>query len=225
MIERQSFFDAVRVSPFSGRLTKGQVAGMEAILAEWERRGLSDLRHLAYMLATAFHETAFKMQPITEYGSKAYFNRYEGRKDLGNTMPGDGYRFRGRGYVQITGRRNYNLASTKLGVDLVANPERALEPTLAAAIMFVGMAEGWFTGVKLSTYFNASKTDWVNARRIINGTDKAQTIASYARSFHAALVKANRPDIPPPPPQPDDPGPVPPPEKPVKGVAGADSLT
>lgn len=204
MIDRQRFFDAVRKSPFAGKLSRPQVSGMEAILGEWERRGLTDLRHLAYMLATAFHETAFKMQPITEYGSKAYFNRYEGRKDLGNTVPGDGYRFRGRGYVQLTGRRNYQLASTKLGVDLVANPERALEPIIAAQIMFVGMAEGWFTGKKLFDYFNA-KTDWVNARRIINGTDKAETIASYARAFHAALTKAQRADPAPVPPPPDVP--------------------
>lgn len=228
MIDRELFFNSVRKSPFSGKLTPGQVSGMEAILGEWERRGLTDIRQLAYMLATVFHETGpankpKHMQPVTEYGSKAYFNRYEGRKDLGNTVPGDGYRFRGRGYVQITGRRNYQLASTKLGVDFVANPERVLEPTLASAIMFVGMAEGWFTGRKLFDYFNA-KTDWVNARRIINGTDKAQEIASYARAFHTALLNAFD----------DDPAPVPPPPEPakkprtlwdvLKGVGGSDSL-
>lgn len=231
MIERKSFFDAVRVSPYSGRLTPGQVSGMEAILGEWERRKLPELRRLAYMLATAFHETAFKMQPITEYGSKAYFNRYEGRKDLGNTVPGDGYRFRGRGYVQLTGRRNYQLASQKLGIDLVANPERALEPVIAAQIMFVGMAEGWFTGKKLFDYLGG-RTDWVNARRIINGTDKAEQIASYARAFHAALVKAEVADPAPVPPPPDIP--VPEPVEPMtwlekrmvkKGVGGSDSLS
>jgi len=211
MIDRAAFFDAVRKSPFPGTLTKGQVSGMEAILAEWERRQMTDLRWLAYMLATAFHETARKMQPITEYGQKSYFNKYEGRKDLGNTVPGDGYRFRGRGYAMITGRRNYNLASLKLGVDLVAYPERALEPTLAAAIMFLGMTEGWFTGKELSDYFNATTTDWANARRIVNGADKAATIAGYAKAFHAALLAADELDFVPPTlqPQPDDPGPSP----------------
>lgn len=237
MIDRQSFYAAVRANPFPGHLSEEQVAGMGAILAEWERRGGGDLRWLAYMLATTYHETAHRMRPITEYGQRSYFDRYEGRKDLGNTVKGDGYLFRGRGYVQLTGRRNYTLASRKLGVDLVGAPDRALEPTLAAAIMFVGMAEGWFTGKGLGDYINAAETDYLNARRIINGTDKALLIAGYAEAFHKALVAADRPDaVPPPapPPQPDDPGPV---DKDslstaprsfwqrLKGVGGADRLT
>src|SRR3990167_10031817 len=117
MIDRKTFLDAVRKTPFPGKLTTGQVSGMEAILGEWERRKLTDLRRLAYMLATTFHETAQKMQPITEYGPKTYFQRYEGRADLGNTVPGDGYRFRGRGFVQLTGRRNYDHAGPRVGAD------------------------------------------------------------------------------------------------------------
>ncbi len=209
MIDRKTFFDAVRKSPFAGHLTEEQVSGMGAILAEWERRGFADIRWLAYMLATAYHETAHRMQPITEYGQRAYFNRYEGRKDLGNTVAGDGYKFRGRGYVQLTGRRNYALASSKLGVDLVNNPDRALEPTLAAAIMFLGMSEGWFTGKELGDYLNATEMDFLNARRIINGTDRALQIAGYAEAFYRALVaaqKASPPVTPAPQPQPDDPG-------------------
>lgn len=217
MIDLETFFGTVRHSPFPKRLTQGQVDGMSAILSEWERRGYTDLRWLAYMFATTFHETARKMQPITEYGARSYFNRYEGRKDLGNTVAGDGYKYRGRGYVQLTGRRNYTLASQKLGIDLVNNPDRALEPTIAAAIMFLGMTEGWFTGKELSDYFNDSKADWVNARRIINGVDKASTIAGYAKAFYVALLDATEkpepvntftPDqtvtV-----QPDDPGPEP----------------
>ena len=236
MIERKAFFDAARRSPFSGKLKVDQVNGMTAILDEWDKRKLTDLRQLAYMLATAFHETAFTMQPITEYGSKSYFKKYDGRKDLGNTLPGDGYKFRGRGYVQLTGRYNYQKASTKIGVDIVASPERALEPAIAAAIMFDGMIEGWFTGRKLFDYFNA-KTDWRNARRIINGTDKADAIAYYAKEFWAALKAADKPGVVPiPPRQPDDPGVIPDPLGPdlpepkkgfwatLKGVGGADNL-
>lgn len=224
MIDRKAFFDGVRARPFGGSLTEEQVNGMSAILDEWERRKLPDLRWLAYMLATAYHETAHRMQPITEYGGRSYFDRYEGRRDLGNTVAGDGYKFRGRGYVQLTGRRNYTLAGGKLGVDLVASPDRALEPTLAAAIMFLGMSEGWFTGKELGDYINAAGADYLNARRIINGTDKALLIAGYAEAFHKALVAADRiagfptPPVAPsrPQPQPDDPGPE-------RGVAQTDT--
>lgn len=237
MLDRRVFFDAVRKSPFPGRLSMEQVDGMGAILSEWERRDYTDLRWLAYMLATAYHETAHRMQPITEYGQRSYFDRYEGRKDLGNTVAGDGYKFRGRGYVQLTGRRNYTLASSKLGVDLVGNPDRALEPTLAAAIMFLGMTEGWFTGKELSDYLNATETDFLNARRIINGTDRALQIAGYAEAFYRALVaaqSASPPVTPAPQPQPDDPGPDEPGEpedvrpwwhRILKGVGGSDRLT
>lgn len=224
MIRRKQFFDTVRRSPFAGSLSQGQVDGMGAILSEWEARGLTDLRHLAYMLATAFHETARKMQPINEYGGNAYFRRmYDIRgsrphvaRALGNTVPGDGARFHGRGYVQLTGRANYARASGKLGVDFIADPERVLEPRLAAVIMFTGMEEGWFTGKRLADYFNDRLTDWTDARRIINGRDRASTIAGYARAFHAALKAADDPrGVAPttpesrPPPQPDDPGPMP----------------
>ena len=238
MIDRKIFFDCVRKNPFDGSLTQGQVIGMEAILAEWERRSsFTDPRWLAYMLATVFHETARKMTPIHEYGSKAYFDkRYGPRtsvgKMLGNTQPGDVSRFHGRGYVQLTGRRNYIKAGQELGTDLVTNPDRALEPTLAAAIMFLGMSEGWFTGKKLSDYISGSKADFTNARRIINGTDKATTIKGYALAFLDALDDAwidaplepvrpmPKPEpIPAPPSPPDDPMPVPEPE-PIPASAG-----
>ena len=216
-MQRKSFFDAIRHDPFKGHIGPKQVAGMEAILDEWDVSGLTDLRWLAYMLATTFHETARTMQPIREYGKAAYFKKYDGRKDLGNTVPGDGARFKGRGFVQLTGRRNYTLASQKLGFDLVGKPDIALLPAIAARIMFEGMTEGWFTGRKLSHYFGA-KTDWKNARRIINGTDKAALIAGYAVSFHSALQAASiAPDKADHAPEPKKPSsPVPAPPAPVK---------
>lgn len=192
-MNRKLFFASVRPL-FGGSLGQLQVKGMEAILDEWDRRRLTDLRWLAYMLATAKWETDHTMRPIVEKGPQSYFSRYEGRKDLGNTLPGDGYRFRGRGFVQLTGRRNYQFASGKVGEDLIANPDMALDPAVAAQIMFTGMEEGWFTGKKLATYFTASKSDWTNARRIINGTDKAATIAGYAKDFYAALQAAQTGD-------------------------------
>jgi predicted chitinase len=141
--------------------------------------------HIAYIMGTVSHESAFA--PVTEMGSRKYFERYEARADLGNTQPGDGYRFRGRGYVQITGRRNYNLFSKILGIDLVKNPDLALEPATAAKICVRGMKEGLFTGRKLSDYNRPTGYDFVKARAIINGNDRADLIASYAKHYRAAI--------------------------------------
>ena len=172
---------------FGGSLTQAQVNGIETILAASE--GLP-IGHRAYLLATAKHETADTMQPITEYGGRKYFDKYDtGKlaKALGNTpdKDGDGYRYRGRGYVQITGRANYAKAGGKLGVDLIANPEAALNPDIAARILVRGCSEGWFTGKKLDDYL---PDDFRNARRVVNGTDKADLIASYAIEFAKALA-------------------------------------
>lgn len=170
---------------FGGRMTQVQVDGCEAILAAVKSLPLS---HQAYLLATAFHETDQTMQPIFEYGAKKYFDKYNAGTSigarLGNTQPGDGYLFRGRGYVQITGRANYAKAGAKLGLDLIADPDAALRQSVAARIMVLGSTEGWFTGKKLSDYLPG---DFRGARRVINGLDKADMIAGYARVFQGAL--------------------------------------
>ncbi len=200
-LDREAFFDAVRAKPFPKRLTAPQVSGMEAILDACPVDFPTD--HLAYCLGTTFHETAATMLPIKEYGSDAYFTkRYDPKganpslaKTLGNTKAGDGALFCGRGFVQLTGRRNYAKATKRLhelgyldaSLDLEATPRLALEPGIAAVILFVGCTEGWFTGKKLADYFSAGKADWSNARRIINGLDKAATIATYGKAFAAAL--------------------------------------
>jgi putative chitinase len=146
----------------------------------------SDRQRLAYCLATFKWETAHTLQPIDEHGSEQYFNdRYGPQtavgKRLGNTEAGDGARFHGRGYVQLTGRSNYLRASKELGVDLLANPTSAKEPQVAYRIAIRGMQEGWFTNKKLADFIKPGNVpDYENARRIINGLDKAQTIAGIA---------------------------------------------
>lgn len=182
-MNRKTFYDAIRSDPFKGSLGVNQVAGMTAILDEWDRRGLTDLRWLAYMLATTFHETARTMQPIAEYG------RGKGRK-YGVPAGPHGKVYYGRGFVQLTWLDNYKRAGDAVGVDLVRYPERAMETAIAAKIMFDGMIEGWFTTKKLADYFAGDKADWTNARRIINGTDKAALIAGYGQTFLAALERA-----------------------------------
>lgn len=189
-MNRKAFFDSVRNSLFGGQLKVDQVKGMEAIIDGFARNGASDMRHKAYILATAYHETAFTMQPIHERGSRSYFDKYErdtniGRA-LGNTLPNDGYRFRGRGFVQITGRSNYAKASRLLGVDLLANPDAALNMDYAVVILIDGMIEGWFTGKKLADF-----QTYEDMRRVVNGTDRAKQIAQYAVKFEKALIAAD----------------------------------
>lgn len=107
-----------------------------------------------------------------------------GAAKLGNTQPGDGWLFRGRGLCQITGRANY----TKFG--LADNPDNAATLAVAADVMVKGMRDGIFTGRRLSDYFGSGVADWVNARRIINGLDRSQDIADYAVKFYKGVWAA-----------------------------------
>lgn len=181
MIDRSKFFSSVRASLFNGSLSQAQVDGMNYMLDVFERDyNWPDLRWIAYAFATAYHETAYTMQPISEYGSQSYLN----------SKPYAPYW--GRGYVQLTWEDNYRKMGSKLGVNLLGdNKDRALEPAIAAEVMYVGMRDGDFTSKKLVTYFSATVNDPVNARRIINGTDRAQTIAGYHEKFLKAFNEAN----------------------------------
>lgn len=194
-LNREAFFAYARRSPLGGRLAQPQVDGINALLDYWEGDNDGDIRKCAYVLATAFHETATTMQPITERGQKSYFNKYEPGtsigKNLGNTKAGDGYLFRGRGFVQITGRRNYTVFGKRLGINLVAQPDLALNLEYATRIIFDGMEDGVFTGKMLSAYFSDTVEDPVNARRIVNGTDKAGLIEDYYHAFLGALKAAS----------------------------------
>ena len=181
-MNRKVFYSAIRKTIF-GQITQQQVDGIETILNEWDSRGIDDLRWLAYILATTYHETAHTMQPIEEYG--------KGRKhEYGKPDSLTGKCYFGRGYVQLTWKRNYQIFSDRLGIDLVGNPDLALNPSLAVKILFDGMIGGLYTGVGLPKYFGNS-TDWDNARRIVNGTDRMQEIAGYAKAFYSALQAAS----------------------------------
>lgn len=199
-MNHQVFFAAIRPA-FGGSLTEKQVEGINAILTAWEKYGDGNYQKLAYILATAKWETAHTMQPIYERGAKAYFNKYEPNtpigKRLGNTLTGDGYKYRGRGFVQLTGRRNYSYAGTQLTLDLLVNPDKALDPAVAARILVVGTLDGWFTGKGLGNYIDdvdegddEDLKEFVAARRTVNGTDKATVIGEMALQFEKALEKA-----------------------------------
>jgi hypothetical protein len=202
-IDRKAFFDGIRHTPFPGKLTAGNVKGITAILDEWERRQLDDPRWLAYMLATTKWETDHTMQPIQEAGGKAYLTRmYDPTgarpalaKRNGNRTKGDGILYSGKGFVQLTWKNNYAAMTTRLqaagfDVDLVKNPDLAMRLDIASFILFDGMIHGVFTGKKLADYFSATKNDPVNARRIINGTDRAAEIAAIHKQFYADIIAA-----------------------------------
>ncbi len=185
-MNRAAFFGAARRSMFPSGLSHVQVERIETLLDAVEKADWP-LAYAAYALGTAHHETA-KWQHLKELGGSTYFARYDGRKDLGNTQPGDGARFAGRGYVQLTGRSNYRKAGTAIGVDLIKEPQRAEDPAIAARLLVWGMETGAYTGKACRDYLDKTPPDYVGARRIINGTDRAEMVAGYARSFEAALV-------------------------------------
>jgi hypothetical protein len=185
MMDRTAFYAALRQrssAVFGTSLSQGQVNGCEVLLNEAESLGIAS-NQLAYVLATAAWETARTMQPIEEYG------KGKGRP-YGKPDGPYGKVYYGRGFVQLTWLANYQNAGEKLGVNLVKFPEKAMEPKIAAEIILRGMLEGWFTGKKLDDYISGDKADYVGARRIVNGTDKASQIAAYAKDFEAALSAA-----------------------------------
>lgn len=209
-INRLFFFDTLRSTLAGGRLTAGQVAGANALVDAWEaRRAGCDDRWLAYALATAWHETAFTLQPIDERGSAARFERLYGPRGanpararaMGNTSPGDGARYRGRGFVQLTFKRNYAAMSAHLAavfgapVDLVARPEGAGRLDYAVEILFFGLESGAFTGRRFCDYFTVDaagqpvRDDWAGARAMVNGRDARDRIAGYGRAFYAAIAR------------------------------------
>lgn len=165
-----SFFKKIREFKLFDKITQKQVDSMTILLTEAEK-AFKDKRHVAYLLATTYHETGRTMLPIEERGSDAYLK----------SKPY--YPYIGRGYVQITWDTNYKKFSKILGVDIYNNPLLALDPDLAAKIACKGMKDGLFTGKKLSDYFNDSKTDPINARKIINGLDRAEQIAGFYKKF------------------------------------------
>jgi predicted chitinase len=189
----KEFYDDVRPM-FGGHMAQSQIDGIETILKATTDAGITDERKVAYMLATVFHECAKKMQPINEFGKGAghpYGEKFKMGGGPGHRIPYStpDKLYYGRGYVQLTWYENYENMGRLLHIDLLNNPEMALEPSVAAAILVKGMTGGLFTGVGLGKYFNDEVTDWVNARKIINGLDAAQTIAGYAQVFYKGLTE------------------------------------
>ena len=192
--DHKSLFDLYREQAHL-HFTTSQASGVENLLDFVEHDpGLTDLRWVAYMLATVKHECADTWQPIEERGSETYFQRYEPTTNtgrvLGNVEKGDGARYKGRGYVQLTGRANYRQFGRRLSLGLEQNPDLALDPVISYRIASLGMRQGLFTGKALEHYLHRPITDYRNARRVINGVDRADTIARYASKMEVGLRRA-----------------------------------
>lgn len=194
-MNKTAFFAAVRPL-FGGSMTQAQVNGCEHLLAATD--GLP-IFHRAYLMATAHHETAKTMQPVRETlaatddqainrleaawkrGQLKWVSKPYWRKDK------DGKAWFGRGYVQLTHKDNYEKAGKMVGVDLVRDPSQAMNPAVAARVLVQGSQRGIFTGKKLADYLDGPRPDYVQARRIINGTDRAADIAKLAEGYEKAI--------------------------------------
>jgi predicted chitinase len=153
--------DPARIAGALGCPPANVTAHWTAIQQALQECGLTDKQSTIAVLATIGTEVPAFL-PINEYGGDAYFTKmYEGRKDLGNTKPGDGARYHGRGFIQLTGRANYRAYGQKLGVPLEDNPDLALDPAVAARILAT-----YFRDRKIGSL--AQKGDWQGVRRAVN---------------------------------------------------------
>lgn len=190
-VNRTTFFSYARRAPFGGRLTQQQIDGLNAVLDAWEQCRETSLPWLAYILATAFHETRATMSPVREGFAKTDRAARKAVAKRKYALVENGHVYYGRGLVQLTWGENYKKMGKRIGVDLYNNPDLAIAPAISARILVVGMVEGLFTGKRLEHYFGPSVNDIIGARKIINGTDKAHLIASYHDQFLGALQAAD----------------------------------
>lgn len=187
LINPAAFYSGIRKTLFAGSITQSQIDGIEAKLKAMGAAGWP-VAFAAYGLATSLWETNKQMQPVIE---AYYLGDKAGDKHRRSLRY---YPWYGRGDVQLTWEANYDRADKELdlGGSLMANPDRMLEPDISARTMVRGMEEGWFTGKSLADYLPRSGTATLEAfqqaRRIINGTDKASEIAKIAATFQSALI-------------------------------------
>lgn len=179
--DRDTYFRGHR--EIFGKLRQEQVNGLSFLLDSIELDEWENVQQVSYVLATVDHETNHSFQPVKEIRE---------RKDSPRRANQDRYwldGYYGRGYVQITWKKNYE----KFGIE--NDPDAALEPEMAYRILSKGMRDGLFTGKKIGDYINEQRADYVNARRVVNGLDRAQQIAANARKFEAILTTAAAQDV------------------------------
>lgn len=194
---RKQFFDEIGRLLCNGRLTMPQRRGLEQKLTAFERYDIADDRWRAYMLATSFHETAGTMLPVEEAGRGRGRPYGEKRKRDGTLYHVPDRIYYGRGDVQLTWYENYERMGQLLRLPLLEQPELALMPEISARIMIEGMtrgisARGDFTGLALEDFFNDRRDDPLQARKVVNGMDRARLIAQYHKHFLTALRNTTR---------------------------------
>lgn len=198
---KQQFFDSVRVSIFNGTLTQGVVDSLNAILNSCVKNGVTKDEQVAYILATARHESYNKdanpqWLPVREgwvnsnsAAIKYVTSLYNAKKISKNyALPNaKGLSYYGRGFAQTTFEANYLKMGKRLGIDLVNNPDLAMDRKISADLLVIGSKEGLYTGVGLSRYFNDKGNDPIGARAIINGKDAAERIKGFYDKFLVAI--------------------------------------
>lgn len=194
-------FDALRKSDlFGGRVTPKQVQGINGVLAGFAKVGDGRPKTLAYGLATVRRECGADMLPVREGFAKsdAAARAYVKRQGYRYAEVVGGQCFYGRGFVQLTWAANYKASSEDAGVDLLANPDAALDPDIAGRLLFLGLQDGRWNGSEhrgIAFYLpDAGPDDLKGARRTVNGTDHWQDIAGYYRTFLAAIQAAGGAD-------------------------------
>lgn len=177
--------DILKVAAWETASFSSKQGTIDAITGMCRAMGIGLPTQIAYVLATTQWETAQTFQPVKE----AFWHDEAWRQqNLASYFP-----YYGRGYVQLTWEKNYKAYSDILGVDLVTHPDRAMDPPVALFVLVHGFKTGTFTGRKISDFINQHVTDFVSARRCINGTDKANEIAGVARKFLATIVPVAAP--------------------------------
>ncbi|EPH9894175.1 glycoside hydrolase family 19 protein [Providencia stuartii] len=169
------FLDSFHSKKYDFSTKEGTI---HAIISECKNQGISLNTQIAYILATVKRETGDAFQPVREgnYGGRTVSDEYRKKKFRY-------YPYYGRGYVQITWKYNYEKYSQKLNVDMVNEPDLALNPEYSLFILIDGFKYGEFTGKKITDYINESKTDFYNARKCINGLDQADQIKGFAEDY------------------------------------------
>lgn len=197
-MNREAFYASLRSRTsgvFGTSISQKQITGMEGILDAFTTHGDGRSKTLAYALATAYHETGGKMVPVREgfASSDASARRIVAKRAYGKPAGKYGHVYYGRGQVQLTWEANYKASSADASYDLVADPDKMLDPVISARVLIKGLLDGRWNGKGKGIAFylpTGGPDDLKNARRTVNITDKWEKIGGYYMAFLKAIDAA-----------------------------------